>query len=47
MVLHARHGTSPYIISLKPHSFAVSVDGTHVVAWDRGGRLYSVCATMA
>ena len=42
MVLHAQHGTSAYIVSLKPHSIAVSVDGTHVVAWDRGGRLYSV-----
>jgi len=42
MVLHARHGTSASIISLKPHSIAVSVDETHVVSWDRGGRLYSV-----
>jgi hypothetical protein len=42
MVLHARHGTSAYIISLKPHSIAVSLDGAHVVSWDRGGRLYSV-----
>jgi hypothetical protein len=42
MVLHARHASSAYIISLKPHSIAVSVDGTHVVSWDRGGRLYSV-----
>jgi hypothetical protein len=42
MVLHALHGTSAYIISLKPHSIAVSVDETHVVSWDRGGRLYSV-----
>ena len=42
MVLHARHGASAIIISLKPHSFAVSVDQAHVVAWDRGGRLYSV-----
>jgi hypothetical protein len=42
MVLHARHGTSAYLISLKPHSIAVSVDETHVVSWDRGGRLYSV-----
>ena len=42
MVFHAQHGTSAYIVSLKPHSIAVSVDGTHVVAWDRGGRLYSV-----
>jgi radical SAM superfamily enzyme YgiQ (UPF0313 family) len=29
------------MISLKPHSMAVSVDGTRVVSWDRGGRLYS------
>jgi hypothetical protein len=42
MVLHARHGTSAYIISLKPHSIAVSLDGTRVVSWDRGGRLYSM-----
>ena len=42
MVLHARHGSSVYVISLKPHSIAVSVDGTRVVSWDRGGRLYSV-----
>lgn len=42
MVLHALHGTSAQIISLKPHSIAVSIDGTHVVSWDRGGRLYSV-----
>ena len=42
MVLHARHGASAVIISLKPHSFALSVDDAHVVAWDRGGRLYSV-----
>jgi hypothetical protein len=42
MVLHARHGASAIIISLKPDSFAVSVDQAHVVAWDRGGRLYSV-----
>jgi hypothetical protein len=42
MVLHARHGTSAYVISLKPHSIAVSIDETHVASWDRGGRLYSV-----
>ena len=42
MVLHARHGASSIIISLKPHSLALSVDDAHVVAWDRGGRLYSV-----
>jgi hypothetical protein len=42
MVLHAQHGTSAYIVSLKPHSIAVSVDGTRVVSWDRGGRLYTV-----
>jgi hypothetical protein len=42
VVLHARHGTSAYLISLKPHSIAVSVDESHVVSWDRGGRLYSV-----
>jgi Radical SAM superfamily len=42
MVLHARCGASVYIISLKEHSIAVSVDGSLVVSWDRGGRLYSV-----
>jgi hypothetical protein len=42
MVLHALSGTTPCVVSLKPHSIAVSVDGTRVVAWDRGGRLYSV-----
>ena len=42
MVLHALHGTSAYVISLKPHSIAVSIDETHVASWDRGGRLYSV-----
>ena len=42
MVLHARHGTTAYIVSLKPHSLAISVDGSRVVSWDRGGRLYSV-----
>jgi hypothetical protein len=42
MVLHAQHGATVYIISLKPHSIAVSVDGSLVVSWDRGGRLYSV-----
>jgi len=42
MVLRARHGTSSVIVSLTPHSFAVSVDDEYVVAWDRGGRLYSV-----
>jgi hypothetical protein len=42
MVLTARHRGSAYIISLKPQSIAVSVDRTHVVSWDRGGRLYSV-----
>src|SRR5512139_1818918 len=42
MVLHAQHRATVYIISLKPHSIAVSVDGSLVVSWDRGGRLYSV-----
>jgi hypothetical protein len=42
VVLHARHGSSAYIISLKPHSIAVSVDESTVVSWDRGGRLYSL-----
>jgi hypothetical protein len=42
MLLHARHASSSWIISLKPHSIAVSIDGTRVVSWDRGGRLYSV-----
>jgi hypothetical protein len=42
MVLHARHDGTSCIISLKPDSIAVSVDDATVVAWDRGGRLYSV-----
>ncbi len=42
MLLRARRGSSSYLISVKEHSFAVSVDGAHVVAWDRGARLYSV-----
>ena len=42
MVLHARHGARSVIVSLKPHSVAVSLDDTRVVSWDRGGRLYSV-----
>lgn len=42
MLLHSLHGPSSYVVSVKPHSFAASVDGSHVVAWDRGGRLYSV-----
>ncbi len=42
MVLRATHGTSSFIISLKPHSLAVSRDETHVVSWDLGGRLYCV-----
>ena len=42
MVLRATHASSSYIISLKPHSLAVSRDDEHVVSWDLGGRLYSV-----
>ncbi len=42
MVLNARHDASDVIVSLKRESVAVSVDGERVVAWDRGGRLYSV-----
>lgn len=42
MVLHAHAAGAAYILSLKPHSIAVSVDGSRVVSWDRGGRLYSV-----
>jgi radical SAM superfamily enzyme YgiQ (UPF0313 family) len=42
MVLHALSGATPYILSLKPHSVAVGVDGSLVVSWDRGGRPYSV-----
>ena len=41
MVLHATCDSSVYTLSLKPHSLAVSVDETHVVSWDLGGRLYS------
>jgi radical SAM superfamily enzyme YgiQ (UPF0313 family) len=42
MVLQARHGSTSYTISLKPHSLAVSVGEARVVSWDLGGRLYSV-----
>ncbi|MCX6545319.1 MAG: radical SAM protein [Acidobacteria bacterium] len=42
MVLRATTATSSYIISLKPHSLAVSRDDTLVVSWDLGGRLYCV-----
>ncbi|MCX6537688.1 MAG: radical SAM protein [Acidobacteria bacterium] len=42
MVLRATHASSSFIISLKPHSLAVSRDETHVVSWDLGGRLYCV-----
>lgn len=42
MVLHARHGAAEIIVSLKPESVALSLDGQAVLSWDRGGRLYSV-----
>ena len=42
MVLRATCASSSFIISLKPHSLAVSRDDEHVVSWDLGGRLYSV-----
>jgi hypothetical protein len=42
MVLRATHASSSFIISLKPHSLAVSRDDRHVVSWDLGGRLYCV-----
>ncbi|MEI6669995.1 MAG: radical SAM protein [Acidobacteriota bacterium] len=42
MVLRATHASSSFIISLKPHSLAVSRDDTLVVSWDLGGRVYSV-----
>jgi hypothetical protein len=42
MVLRGRLGESSYIISLKAHSCAVMVDEAWVVAYDRGGRLFSV-----
>jgi len=42
MVLRATDASSSYIISLKPHSLAVSRDNRHVVSWDLGGRLYCV-----
>ena len=42
MVLRAIYASSSFIISLKPHSLAVSRDDTFIVSWDLGGRLYSV-----
>lgn len=41
MVLRGRSGQASYVISLKPHSLAVSRDDSRVVSWDLGGRLYS------
>jgi len=42
MLFRGRLGDSVYSISLQPHSLTVGVDEQVVVAWDRGGRLYSV-----
>ena len=42
MVLRGHLAGSAYIVSVKTHSAAVMVDEPWVVAYDRGGRLYSV-----
>ena len=42
MVLRGTGGGTSYIVSLKTHSVAVSVNDGTVAAWDRGGRLYSL-----
>jgi hypothetical protein len=42
MVLRASFRGSPITISLKSHSLAVGLDDGTVVAWDRGGRLYTL-----
>ncbi|MEW5981023.1 MAG: radical SAM protein [Acidobacteriota bacterium] len=42
MVLRGRAGHNTWVLSLKPHSVAVSLNDTTVAAWDRGGRLYSM-----
>jgi hypothetical protein len=42
MVLRGHLAGSAYIVSVKTHSAAVMVDERWVVAYDRGGRLYSV-----
>jgi hypothetical protein len=42
MVFRAAYGHSSYLLSLKSHSMAISVDDMRVVTWDRGGRLYTV-----
>ena len=46
MVLHAQCGTSAYIVSLKPHSIAVSVDGTRVVSHGIAAGASTACTTM-
>ncbi len=42
MVLRGRAGRESWILSLKPHSLAVSLNDEVVAAWDRGGRLYTL-----
>lgn len=42
MVLRGRTGSDTWILSLKSHSMALSLNDRTVAAWDRGGRLYSV-----
>lgn len=42
MVLRGRAGREAWILSLKPHSLAVSLNDEVVAAWDRGGRLYTL-----
>lgn len=42
MVLRGRAGRESWILSLKPHSLAVSLNDEVVAAWDRDGRLYTL-----
>lgn len=42
MIARAQVGHTAYVLSLKPGSCSVAVEQALVVAWDRGGRLYSV-----
>lgn len=43
MVLRGTGGGTSWIVSLKTQSVAISRNNTTVAAWDRGGRLYSLC----
>jgi hypothetical protein len=41
MVLRARLAGTPHVMSLKPQGLTLAVGDDVVIAWDRGGRLYS------